>query len=183
LYTTSTKLTCSYRIQEQVKFEHALLLSILDACTVYLISKVAYKNHVNTCFNWLLNLSYHSKLRTYNDGRLAFCHPTHGCLISIDVPKEPNASIFGTEVYTTKHVLRKFWYPSTKLHAITCNIYSCVCVYVCVCVYIYIYLLPLFSRVLLEKLTGFQRVKEFPAFYGTRRFITAFTSARHLSLS
>jgi hypothetical protein len=30
------------------------------------------------------------------------------------------------------------------------------------------------SRVLLEKLTGLQLVKEFPAFYGTRRFITAF---------
>ena len=39
------------------------------------------------------------------------------------------------------------------------------------------------SRVLLEKLTGFQLVKKFPAFYGTRRFITAFTNARHLSLS
>ena len=39
------------------------------------------------------------------------------------------------------------------------------------------------STVLLEKLTGFQLVKIFPAFYTTRRFITAFTSARHLSLS
>ena len=38
------------------------------------------------------------------------------------------------------------------------------------------------SRVLLEKLTDSQLVKKFPAFYGTRRFITAFTSARHLSL-
>ena len=37
------------------------------------------------------------------------------------------------------------------------------------------------SRVL-EKLTG-SRSKIFPAFYGTRRFITAFTSSRHLSLS
>ena len=32
------------------------------------------------------------------------------------------------------------------------------------------------SRVLLEKLTGFQLVKKFPAFYGNRRFITAVTS-------
>jgi hypothetical protein len=32
-------------------------------------------------------------------------------------------------------------------------------------------------------LTGFQLVKKFPAFYGTRRFIAAFKSARHLSLS
>jgi hypothetical protein len=37
------------------------------------------------------------------------------------------------------------------------------------------------SRVLLEKLTGLQLVKKFPTFYGTRRFITAFTIARHLS--
>ena len=46
-----------------------------------------------------------------------------------------------------------------------------------------IYLLTPWCRVLLEKLTGFQLVKKFPAFYGTRRFITAVTSARHLSLS
>jgi len=39
------------------------------------------------------------------------------------------------------------------------------------------------SGVLPEKLTGSQPVKKFPAFYGTRRFITVFTSARHLSLS
>ena len=35
----------------------------------------------------------------------------------------------------------------------------------------------------LEKLTGLQLVKKFPAFHGTRRFITALTSVRHLSLS
>jgi hypothetical protein len=39
------------------------------------------------------------------------------------------------------------------------------------------------SRILLEKLTGLQLVKNFPAFYGTRRFITTFTSYHHLSLS
>ena len=38
-------------------------------------------------------------------------------------------------------------------------------------------------RVLLEKLTGLQLVKKFPAFHGTRRFITALTSVCHLSLS
>jgi len=36
------------------------------------------------------------------------------------------------------------------------------------------------NRVLLEKLTDSQLVKKFPAFYGTRMFITAFKSARHL---
>ena len=39
------------------------------------------------------------------------------------------------------------------------------------------------SRVLLEKLTGFQLVKKFPALYGTLKFTTAFTSARQLSLT
>ena len=45
------------------------------------------------------------------------------------------------------------------------------------------YLLTSLSRVLLENLAGSQQVKKFLAFYGTRRFITAFTSARYLSLS
>jgi len=39
------------------------------------------------------------------------------------------------------------------------------------------------STVPLEKLNGFQLVKKFLAFCGTRRFITAFTSAQHPSLS
>jgi len=34
-----------------------------------------------------------------------------------------------------------------------------------------------------EKVTVSRLVKKFFAFYGTRRFITAFTSALHLSLS
>ena len=45
------------------------------------------------------------------------------------------------------------------------------------------YLLTPWCRVLLEKLTGLQLVKKFPAFHETRRFITALTSVRHLSLS
>jgi hypothetical protein len=44
------------------------------------------------------------------------------------------------------------------------------------------FLLTPCSTVLLEKLTGLQLVKKFPAFYGTRKFITTFTSARHLPL-
>ena len=45
------------------------------------------------------------------------------------------------------------------------------------------YSLTPWCRVLLEKLTGLQLVKKFSAFYGTRMFITALTSVRHLSLS
>jgi len=45
------------------------------------------------------------------------------------------------------------------------------------------YLLTPWCKVLLEQLTGLQLVKKFPAFHGSRRFITALTSVRHLSLS
>ena len=45
------------------------------------------------------------------------------------------------------------------------------------------YLLTAWCRVLLEKLTGLQLVKKFPAFHGTQRFITTLTSVCHLSLS
>ena len=37
--------------------------------------------------------------------------------------------------------------------------------------------------IVLEQLTGLQLVKKFPVFHGTRRFITALTSVRHVSLS
>jgi len=47
-------------------------------------------------------------------------------------------------------------------------------------VYINTCLLTPRSRVLLEKLASFQLSKKFPTFYGTRMFITEFTSARHL---
>ena len=47
----------------------------------------------------------------------------------------------------------------------------------------YCLLLTPWCRVLLDKLTGLQLVNKFPAFHGTRKFITALTSLRHLSLS
>ena len=54
--------------------------------------------------------------------------------------------------------------------------------YVCVCV-VFLSLLTPWSSVLLENLTGFQLLKILPAFFGNRKFITAVTSVRHLSLS
>jgi hypothetical protein len=50
-------------------------------------------------------------------------------------------------------------------------------------IYLLTYLLNLWGRAIPEKLTALQPVKNFSAFYGTRGFITTFTSARHLSLS
>jgi hypothetical protein len=45
------------------------------------------------------------------------------------------------------------------------------------------YLLTPWNRVLLDKLTGFAASQEIPRIYGTRKFITVLTSARHLGLS
>jgi len=45
------------------------------------------------------------------------------------------------------------------------------------------YLLTPYSTVLLEKLTGSAASQEVPRIFGTRRFITVLTSARHLFLS
>jgi hypothetical protein len=44
----------------------------------------------------------------------------------------------------------------------------------CLRTYLLTYLLTPWSKVLLEKLTGLQLVKQLPAYYGTRRFIAAF---------
>jgi len=59
-------------------------------------------------------------------------------------------------------------------------VYDCV---ICLLTCLVTYLLTSRSRVILEKLTGVQLVKKFPAFYGNGRLITAVTSARHLSIS
>jgi len=50
-------------------------------------------------------------------------------------------------------------------------------------IYLLTYLLTPRCRVLLEQLTSLQLVKKYPAFHGTRMFITTLTSVRHLSLS
>jgi hypothetical protein len=49
--------------------------------------------------------------------------------------------------------------------------------------YLLTYLLTPGSRVLLGKLTGFAASQEITSIYGTRKFLTVLTSARHLSLS
>jgi len=69
------------------------------------------------------------------------------------------------------------WLKADMPNIIHCFLYEAVC---------YVnkyYLLTPWCRVLLEKLTGLQLVKKFPAFHGTWRFITTLTSVRHLSLS
>ena len=62
----------------------------------------------------------------------------------------------------------------------------CVIVYMDVCFVFFsllTYLLTPWSRFRLEKLTGSVASQEIPRIFGTRRFLTVPTSARHLSLS
>jgi hypothetical protein len=47
--------------------------------------------------------------------------------------------------------------------------------------YVLIYLFTPWNRVILEKIASSQLVKNIPAFYETRRFITAFTNALYMS--
>jgi hypothetical protein len=49
--------------------------------------------------------------------------------------------------------------------------------------YIILTKLTPWSRELLDKLTGMSYSRNSPAFYGTRRFIAVFTTARHWFLS
>ena len=72
--------------------------------------------------------------------------------------------------------------PSLAL--VRCSAFPCFTGLLCPFIqYLLTYLIRPWCRVLIEKLTGLQLVKKFPAFHGTRRFITALTSVRHLSLS
>ena len=76
------------------------------------------------------------------------------------------------------------WFTPTRIQTVFFHIYF-ITIY---CrqhdsTYLLTYLLTPWCRVLLEKLTGLQLVKKFPAIHGTRRFITALTNVRQISLS
>ena len=87
-------------------------------------------------------------------------------------------------------IISKLFYRTTYL---LIYLLTYLCTYIRIYVHTYLrtylrtyllnYVLTHFNRVLLEKRIVYQLVKNFPSFYGTQNFITAFTSARHLSLS
>ena len=83
----------------------------------------------------------------------------------------PPTGIRSPDLPARRKLLYRLSYPGL--------IYISIYIYIYICVY---YLLTPWCGVLLEKLTGLQLVKKFPAFYGTRSFIAALTSVRHLSL-
>ena len=80
---------------------------------------------------------------------------------------------WGLSVTHTQHKMCVRTYIHTYMHTQYTNTHT----------YLLTYLLTPGCRVSLEKLTVLQLVKKFPAFHRTRRFITALTSVRQLSLS
>ena len=88
------------------------------------------------------------------------CRPaTQGCVISFSSPIRKTATSRDTHSFgRIKYFTYGHWSQTNSFPS---------------------YLLTPWSRDLLQKLIGSQLVKKVPAFYGTRRFINAFT--RHLS--
>ena len=68
-------------------------------------------------------------------------------------------------------------FPTKLLYAFLFSLF------VLMCDLLLTYLLTPWNRVPLEKLTGSAASQEIPRIFGTRRFLTVPTSARHLSLS
>ena len=87
-------------------------------------------------------------------------------------------------MWCTEHCVRYGEYSTVQRYRIApCPLKYCTRILTELLIYLLTYLLTPWSRILLEKLTCPQLVKKFPEFYGTRKFITTFTNARHLSLS
>ena len=91
-----------------------------------------------------------------------------------------NVTVFGKSYWTYKMSF-DFLFSLSETFLVLRRIQRDTCINVHTGINVHTYLLTPWCRVLLEKLTGLQLVKKFPAFHGTRRFITALTSARHLS--
>jgi hypothetical protein len=112
----------------------------------------------------------HARHQTWVDPEAQFFPHVH------DTRSEGNlATTCGYLIFTVIHFCMNFLTPSTVLLCM-----KWLFMYFDI---LLTYLLTPCSRVLLEKLTRSCLVKKFPVFYGTRRFTTPFTSARHLSLS
>jgi len=104
------------------------------------------------------------------------------CVRSLNYPAcnahVPNCHLQSARLYNIFHIISQTaWFSGGGGVELT------VCVLISSTTSVWTYLITPWCRVLLEKLIGLQLVKKFPAFHGIRRFITALTSVRHLSLS
>ena len=99
-----------------------------------------------------------------------------------------NVSYKDVEKITTHFKFSNFFSENRAVYEIMWKIgyrwqYGALAFYAGYLTYLLTYLLTPWSRVLLEKLTGSAASQEIPRIFGTRRFLTVLTCARHLSLS
>jgi hypothetical protein len=99
--------------------------------------------------------------------------------------------------YHSVHISNRFLtvaFPSESESFIICNVQNNLVTFaefednrvkesVGTVLYLLTYLLTPWCRILFEELIITQLVKKYSAFYGTRKFITVFTQARHWTLS
>jgi hypothetical protein len=129
---------------------------------------------VAVCLCWLFLLYYFSSIMKYLVWNILSCAD----IISVSVssfrsPLDSHSDV--TSSLSSSLSIIIYQWPCIRWHLYYFP-YSYLSV---ICLLTYFLLTYLF----LEKLTGLQLVKNFPPFYRTRRFFTAFTSARQLSLS
>ena len=130
---------------------------------------VGYLSRDYVPFKGMMYLSYLSILMGDIDHLRQVCHSSEFCIVELLVQKRNACRC----TFNRCSVITQFAKLAAGEQLSRC----------CTHRKVYTYLLTPWCRVLLEKLTGLQLVKKFPAFHGTRRFITIFTSARRLSLS
>ena len=99
------------------------------------------------------------------------------------VAKFCEKNLVKSKFFVRKNTFAKSRHLNDKIHKIRWNVTFCISYQRSNNNNNNTYLLTPWCRVLLEKITGLQLVKKFPGFHRTRRFITALTSVRHLSLS
>ena len=125
----------------------------------------------------------------YINFNFIYIRQTHRVTRDIDVYWHPAYLVWGRYFpcisfddiqWTVLHTQKKYFLLRINIVCWLTYIHTYIHTYILT--YVLTYLLTPWSRVLLEKLTGFQLVKKFPIFYWTRRFIIAFTSVHNLSL-
>ena len=94
----------------------------------------------------------------------------------------PESALLNSKLQVIKHYITMTTGTTTNSNKHVVMIHKCIIDRLTL-TYLLTYLLTTCSRVLLEKLTGSAATQEIPRIFGTRRFITVLTSARHLSLS
>jgi len=148
----------------------------------------------NTVFILSWQFTFHSLRLDRRESALVELLRTYACvylsfyLNYYLLPTNPHlchilAPILTNVLFTCSFVYLLYLWPAMRCVTRQCRDINCCGFTTGECLFDKANFLTPWCRVLLEKLTGLQLVKKFPAFHETRRFITALTSVRQLSVS